>query len=405
MKRDVLAWSLFAAILVMTGISLAYYFSDNPADFSDVYTLGSDLLWALLPVVFAFVAALVIARQPKNVIGWLLFGPALALANDGSFRAYFSTFSVPPPAPSPAFLAALWFYSFSWLLLIFPVFLILQLFPSGQPLNTRWRWVRQYVLVVFGYIFVNIAFSQTIAPPNLDWTAPNLVGFIPDAWSEKTGLPSLFVGLLSSTLLSAAALILRYRRGAALERVQIKWMLFACGIFALVYSAAIFGNLRSAEWGFGYGVLSILAPLSFMNIPAAIGIAILRYRLWDIDILIRRTLVYSLLSGLLALAYFGAVTILQILFATISGQSSAIAIVLSTLGIAALFNPLRRRIQVFIDRRFYRNTYNAEQALANFAALARHETDLAQLSTSLTRTIEETLQPERVTLWLKERPK
>jgi hypothetical protein len=134
----------------------------------------------------------------------------------------------------------------------------------------------------------------------------------------------------------------------------------------------------------------------------SLAVAILRYRLWDIDLLIRRTLQYSLLSGLLALAYFGGVVVLQGILGPLTGQAdSPLVAVLTTLGVAALFNPLRTRIQDFIDRRFYRQKVDAEKALAAFAAAARSETDMAQLSARLTGTIEETLQPERVNLWLK----
>jgi hypothetical protein len=397
----VLAWSLFTAIAVMAGISLVYYYFISTAAGQGFYILGGNLLWGLLPVEFAFLAAMIISRQPRNLIGWLLLGPALALANDGSFNAYFGGFSAPPAAPSPGFLAALWFFSWSWLLLVFPVFLILQLFPSGRPLSGRWRWAAQYVLAVGIFFFCVIGFGQATAPNNLDWTIENPVGFIPADWIEQTGMLFIFIGLLSSTMLSTAALIVRYRRAVVLERAQIKWLLYACGIFALFYIPSIFGNLQTSDWGWGNGLLYLLAPLTFMAIPAAIGIAILRYRLWDIDIIIQKTLQYSLVTLLLGLVYLGGVTLLQSLFTALTGQESPAALVISTLGIAALFNPLRHSIQVFIDRRFYRNKYDAEKALAEFAAAASRETDLEQLSARLTGTVQETLQPEGVSLWLK----
>ncbi len=143
--------------------------------------------------------------------------------------------------------------------------------------------------------------------------------------------------------------------------------------------------------GMGVTVLPTLLPL-------AIGISILRYRLFDIDVIIRRTLQYTLLISLLALTYFGSIVLLQNLF--FSNQQSEIAIVLSTLAIVALFNPLRRRVQDFIDRRFFRKKYNAEQALAQFAVTARDEVDMDKLAAALIGVVQETMQPESVSLWL-----
>jgi len=403
MKRSIpvlFAWSLSAAIALMAGIGMVNGFLVEGAADQSLAVLAGNLLWAVLPVEFAFLAAVIIARQPRNLIGWLLLGPALALANDGGFNAYFGGFSAPPAAPSFGFLAVLWFYTWSWLLLVFPVFLLLQLFPSGQPVSAGWRRAAQYVLAVGVIFFLIIAFGQKLTPQQLDWAVDNPVGFISTAWIERYGMPLLSIGLISSTLLSGASMMVRYRRAVALERAQIRWLLYAGVLFVLIYMVSIFGNLQTSSWGLGSGLLYFLAPLTFMTMPAAIGIAILRYRLWDIDILIRRTLVYAVLSGFLALVYLGAVTVLQSVFTSISGQSSAAAVVLSTLAIAALFAPLRTRVQDFIDRRFYRQKVDAEQALTAFAAVASRETDLSHLSNHLTSAVQETLQPQEVSLWM-----
>jgi hypothetical protein len=190
--------------------------------------------------------------------------------------------------------------------------------------------------------------------------------------------------------------MIRFRRVGGVEREQIKWLFYAAAIFAFTYVPSFIltdftdpENLWSFLWVFG-----------MLSIPLAIAIAILRYRLYDIDIIIRRTLQYALLTALLALVYFGGVVLLQSLFESITGEQSAIAIVLSTLVIAALFAPLRLRIQKSIDKRFYRHRYDAEQALASFASTARDEVDLDELTAALVRVVDDTMQPEMVSLWL-----
>jgi hypothetical protein len=175
----------------------------------------------------------------------------------------------------------------------------------------------------------------------------------------------------------------------------------ALGICAPVLGVVVGFPLQSLVPGLGQPVLNAIWTVLAGLLPLCLGIAITRFRLFDIYIIVRRTLVYTILTVLLGLVYFGGVTLLQRLFTATSGQSSPAALVISTLLIAALFNPLRHRIQGFIDQRFYRRKYDAEKALADFAATARSETDLAQLSARLAGTVQEALQPEQVSLWLK----
>jgi MFS family permease len=238
--------------------------------------------------------------------------------------------------------------------------------------------------------------------------------FFPQEFGSPSGWFGIFV-LVSVIFVFVASLyaqISRYRNHSnQLQRQQTKWMVygFAVTVTAIITEMLIFPVLLTipgisspglSVWG---DLLGAFSNLFLAAIALAVGTAIFRYRLYDIDLVIRRTLVYGLLTALLVLTYFGAVTLLQSVFAAVSGQQSPAALVVSTLAIAALFNPLRSRVQDFIDRRFYRQKYDVEQALAAFAAVARSETDLKQLSTRLTSTVQETLQPAEISVWLRKK--
>jgi hypothetical protein len=202
-------------------------------------------------------------------------------------------------------------------------------------------------------------------------------------------------------IICVASVFVRYWHAAAVEREQIKWLMYAGGLFAVLYIPDLGMNLTSEVWNIT-DIGNLLFPVMILAIPTGIGIAILRYRLWDIDVIIRRTLVYGALTGTLALVYFGLITVLQGILSTISSQQSTISIVLSTLAIAALFNPLRTRLQNFIDQRFYRSKYNAEQALATFSRTARDEVEMERLTSELLGVIQETMQPATTGLWIQQ---
>jgi len=276
---------------------------------------------------------------------------------------------------------------FSWQL----YFLIFFFFPNGQPAP---RWVRWLAYAWIAWMVIQsppLAQGVQLLAPTVD----NLLSGIST---------SLNIGFVVSAL---ASQFYRYFRVSNIfERQQTKLV-----VLVLLFMLAIIGTIpfafRPADTAhLGQDLIVALIQwtffgLSLLLVPLAIGVSILRYRLWDIDVIVRRTLVYAALTGILALVFFGGVTILQAVFSAISGEQSSLAIALSTLAIAALFNPLRKRVQQFINQRFYRQKYNAEQALAEFAATARNETDLGQLSSRLTNTVQEALHPEQVSLWLK----
>jgi RsiW-degrading membrane proteinase PrsW (M82 family) len=205
-------------------------------------------------------------------------------------------------------------------------------------------------------------------------------------------VPMLFVAGLGAVI----SLFVRFRRARGDERQQIKWFVSAAAL-TLVW-ITVFGQ---STRGLPEAIVALSFLLVIPSIPLATGIAILRYRLYDIDRIINRTLVYGSLTVTLVALYFGGIVVLQRIFVTLTGQQSTLAVVASTLLIAALFTPLRRRIQGFIDRRFYRSKYDARKTLEAFSAQLREETDLNALSEDLVGVVRETMQPAHVSLWLR----
>jgi len=379
-------------------INLVVSLTNLPANVSAHKNLG-NVVFGFIPVVFAVLGALILSRQPRNVIGWLLMIPAIAFALPA--EGYVNSFTSAPPVPPVTLFLALWLNDWDWLLLMFPIFFILLLFPTGQPPSPRWRWLIVFGLSMCIIFILLVTFSQRFTSDSGGWSVANPIGFIPEDSLNGLYFFVPWVGaLFTLTVLCTASLFVRYRRAAAVEREQIKWLLYACGLFLAVYLPLYWISDSKTILA---DVWNVLFALAILAIPTAIAIAILRYRLWDIDVLIRRTLVYGALTLTLALVYFGGVILLQELFQVITGQhQSPVATVISTLGIAALFTPLRRRIQNDIDRRFYRKKYDGEKTLAAFAARVRDEVELDRLTSHLLDAVQETIQPEHVSLWLKE---
>jgi len=272
-------------------------------------------------------------------------------------------------------------------------------------LNDREGALSWQLFFILLYVFPNGRF----VPRWTRWLLPIWLGlqFIPGVFQNTFG----FVIVLPLVFIAIGSQVYRYFwRSDPVQRQQTKWVLavvsglltmFPFMIFVLPNLQTYFGQASGAALLLTMLILVVVNGL-FSLFPIAIGIAILRYRLWDIDLIIRRTLQYSLLSGLLALTYFGLIIVLQSAFTALTGQrDNPFITVISTLAIAALFFPLRKRAQDFIDRRFYRKKYDAAKVIADFAATARDETDLDKLTARLVEVVEETMQPESVTLWLR----
>jgi hypothetical protein len=406
-----LAWSLAALCVVLFLVAVVLHMATLPVRPPSSWGTGgiSTPFWAILPFLpFAIVGALIASRRPGNPIGWICLAAGITWMLgmvSGSYVLYGLRMANPDSVPYPAAVGSLSKYLPPTAILL-GTFLIL-LFPDGRLPSSRWRPVAWLCGAV---IATNVVVGILVPGPLSEVrNVRNPFGLEGQRWladaNETIGL--LFPLCL---LASASSLLLRYLRAGEEVREQIKWLAFAASVVALGVSGAVIHGtfFSSGAAGSTYPLLGNLLEdtitLSFGGVPVAIGFAVLKYRLYDIDILINRTLVYGSLTIMLATVYLGGVTATQALFQAFTGQGdlSQLAIVVSTLVIAAMFNPLRRRIQTFIDRRFYRNKYDARKTLEGFSARLRNETDLDGLNAELVTVVRETMQPEHVSLWLRQ---
>jgi hypothetical protein len=395
-----LVWSLYGLIICLSTIWSWVGLLSQDGSRDALYLAGEVLISLAAPVVFAIVAALIVSRQPRNTLGWVLMVPVGLYVVGGPIASYIENLAPSSPEPTVPILLMAWFNNWNWLLLIFPLLLILLLFPNGRPPTPAWRWVG-VAAIVWAALFVLLA----ALPQQINsGTKPNLVFDNPIGVLGKDTVERLLgvwiVGLVALAVACAVALFVRYRRANDTEREQIKWLLYACAVFLVVYVGGFVSGLGGTA-SFGGYIWGVLFGLSVIALPAAIAIAILCYRLYDIDIVINRTLVYGSLTVTLVALYFGGIVVLQRFFVLLTGQQSTLAVVASTLLIAALSTPWRRRIQSFIDRRFYRRKYDARKTLEAFSATLREETDLDALRDDLVSVVAETMQPAHVSLWLR----
>jgi hypothetical protein len=385
-----LAWPAWVSTLV--AMALAFLFASLNVPTS------SALVTACLSVVimaFSTVGALVASRRPENPIGWLFCCGAL-LWGLGELALEYGVYSlVSAPGSLPAGVWAAWFGA--WARGIggfFMVLFLLLLFPTGRLPSRRWR-VVAWAAVGYVAMFTLVSWLSPVSQDLRLSSVRNPLGFDLEVMNLLGGV--VYLTLPLPLLASGAAVIVRFRRSRGDERQQIKWFAYAVAVMVVLFTLGQSLGLTQVE---------LVAPLVFAvpltGLPVAAGIAILKYRLYEIDILINRTLVYGSLTVMLIALYFGVVVLLQSVFVALTGEQSTLAVVASTLLIAALFNPLRRRIQSFIDRRFYRSKYDARKTLEAFSSKLRDETNLEALNAELVGVVRETMQPERVSLWLRE---
>lgn len=406
-----LAWSLggLSVALFIAGFILALLSMQIAVPARRVSVGGIDGLLVFLPfLAFPIVGALVASRRPRNPIGWLcltagLFWMFIVVGDQFTAYGFLKTGSPPGPAMFDALTLSAWVPPVGLL----GTFMIV-LFPDGRLPSRRWRplaWLSGAAILL-----ASVALDLDPGPLPYRGGVRNPLGIEGHSWVQS--VEAAFVLLLPLCILgSALSLISRYRHSEKEVRQQIKWLAFAASFVGVTYlSVLVTGLLFAPDALFTEGKSPIWLSLilnalliGYASIPTAIGFAVLKYRLYDIDILINRTLVYGSLTVTLAALYIGGVAATQATFRAITGQEQQpqLAIVVSTLVIAALFGPLRRRLQIFIDRRFYRKKYDAGQVLATFGARLRDEVDLYTLSDDLLEVVRETMQPAHVSLWLK----
>ena len=380
------AWAFWALMILVYAAGVALVAASHSLRYDEFVT-------AIAFAAFPTVGALIVSQRQRNTVGWILLAIGIGTTItffDAAYLQYGTTIS---NHPLPGSVTLDWAGNVIWPFNVGLATLLLLVFPTGRLLSPRWRIVAWLTAITVIMSAVSGAFmpgtfegETTINPYGIEalGAAPGIIYNI----AQPLGTLIALVAVISA--------ILRFWRSRGDERQQMKW--FALGAAVLVFCVAFAAIFFPEESSFGQSLFGV----GFLALPVGIGIAVLRYRLYDIDLIIRRTLIYGLLSALLAGVYFAGVIGFQRLALALTGVEALppVVIVASTLLIAALFNPLRLRIQRFIDRRFYRRKYDAARTVAAFAGTLRNEVDLEQLREHLTQVVRETMQPEHASLWL-----
>src|ERR671912_1841662 len=397
-----LAWCLCGISLTLTALGLFLLAVSRSPVGVPVYA-GAPVYdyWlenTVIAISFSIVGAIVTPRlPPQNAIGWIfcsigvVAGIRLFVSEYAIVTLLAEPRSVPAMLPGGEIMA--WISSWLWVSFIGLFVFLALLFPDGRLPSSRWR--------PFGWLVGVVIVTGTVSVALWPETA---AGF--DLVNQPLGIEvatdtvnPVETIVYALGLVAAASLLVRLRRSRGVERQQVKWFAYAVAVLATsaILAYVVSESVRVVWLGWASFMLVIA---SVVGLPVAVGIAILRYRLYNIDLLLNRTLVYGALTAVLAAVYFGSIVLFQMLFRAFTGQESQLAVVVSTLAIAALFTPLRPRIQSFIDRRFYRRKYDARKTLEAFSAKLRDETDLDRLGEDLMGVVKETMQPSQISLWL-----
>jgi hypothetical protein len=395
-KAAVVAWSSFGFGGVMFVAAISLSIASNPHRPAADRVQLPDVLWAVSVLSVPLIGPFLASRQPRNPIGWLLCALGVGLPTALAASEYAIYASSIPGVDLPAPEWAGWSSNIAFTAAYTSLALVILLIPSGDLPSPRWRWVARLILGGSGIALA----GDLLAPGTLDSpdTVPNPVGI--EGAEFLHPVSDIGFGLFAlGILLAAASTLVRFKRANGEVRQQLKW--FAFGTVALILILLALTLLETvlgsdldtvATLGFAFGMLALAGGLA---------VSVLKYRLYDIDIVVNRTIVYLLLSVLLGFVYFGGIAVLQGLIGF--GGDSELTVAASTLAVAGLFQPARRRIQGFIDHHFYRRKYDAERTVEDFSSRLRDEIDLEALNSELVAVVSATMQPTHISVWLSRR--
>ena len=382
-----------SAALLVVGVSVNFFIPARPSDNGGAWTA---LSFVATVIAFSAVGGVLALRRPGNLIGWLLavIGLLFAIIVAGSLVTVWGlrTGDIPKGvAEWIGVVPSVWVIALGLIGTQLPLRL-----PDGRLPSPRWRWFSRASIVLIAVTLVGMA-----AMPGRVEDEPGTANPLGATWARP--LAGAIFLLIAGFVVSIAGLFIRYRRSDELERVQLRWIAFGGGVFLATYlgTLPLPSILGLGDKSVGANLITIVSQVAFAALPIAIGYAILRHRLYDIDVVVNRALVYGALTATLAVTYLGSVLLLQLVLNGATGDSG-LAVAGSTLAVAALFRPARARIQASVDRRFFRRKYDAARTLERFGAQLRDEVDLRALSSELNAVVRETLQPAHVSLWLRE---
>jgi hypothetical protein len=384
-----LAWSVWAACVAAALVYVAFELVRGhppPTTARDAWGNAQEAFGA---VVFSTVGAIVASRRRDNTIAWLFLAIGASFGLSAVASALSDTFAF----RSATWQWGIWLNTWSWVPGWFAmVTFVFLLFPDGHLPAGRWRWVGWLAAIGIGVSWLGGIFNPS-AGGTVGYQSP--FPTLPLAVTENGAVPLGFLLSLVAAIGSIAALVRRFRRSAGDERQQMKWFVYAA-------VATLLLTPERTVWAMNVPVLQVLGLASIAVLPVAVGVAVLKYRLYDVDVVINKTLVYGVLSGVLAAVYAGLVLVLGSLARSLGGSTqSPLIVAASTLTAAALFRPLRHRVQAMVDRRFYRRRYDAQRTLEAFGGRLRDKVDLDELSGYLLATVRETVQPSNAWLWLR----